>query len=426
MRIVMFYHSLVSDWNHGNAHFLRGIANELTQRGHDVRVFEPADSWSLKNLLRERGVSAIGAFRDAYPALQSTLYDPNELDLSRMLDGAGLVLVHAWNTPALVAQIGAYRARARGFSLLFHDTYYRSASVSTSGANDSGVNQHRPRFDLRYYDGVLAAGHALRDRYLEQSRTQRAWVWHEAADTRIFRPLGLAPACDDLIWVGSWGEGERSRQLQDLLLGPIAELELEACLYGERYPEEALTAIAAAGARYRGFVSNFDVPSVFARHKVTVHVPRLPAGETPSDDEAPRGIPSIRVFEALACGIPLVSAPWADEEGLFSAGEDYLVARDAAEMTKQLRAVINDRELADSIAAHGLATVRRRHTCAHRVDELFQICRELKGNTFDLAPSNTVRARRPGRPSRVNTPRLLRQELHVPVRRATRGGALPS
>ncbi len=50
MRVVMFYHSLASDWNHGNAHFLRGVARELGRRGHDVRVYEPLDGWSATNL----------------------------------------------------------------------------------------------------------------------------------------------------------------------------------------------------------------------------------------------------------------------------------------------------------------------------------------------------------------------------------------
>jgi len=36
MRVVMFYHSLVSDWNHGNAHFLRGVVTELLRREHEV------------------------------------------------------------------------------------------------------------------------------------------------------------------------------------------------------------------------------------------------------------------------------------------------------------------------------------------------------------------------------------------------------
>jgi len=43
MRFVIFTHSLVSDWNHGNAHFLRGIASELLSLGHELRIFEPED-----------------------------------------------------------------------------------------------------------------------------------------------------------------------------------------------------------------------------------------------------------------------------------------------------------------------------------------------------------------------------------------------
>jgi len=46
MRVVMFCHSLVSDWNHGNAHFLRGVCAELIARGHSVGVYEPRDAWS--------------------------------------------------------------------------------------------------------------------------------------------------------------------------------------------------------------------------------------------------------------------------------------------------------------------------------------------------------------------------------------------
>jgi spore maturation protein CgeB len=110
MRIVLFCHSLVSDWNHGNAHFLRGIAAELLGRGHDVQVFEPADAWSVQNLVADRGPDAIAAYRTAYPQLSSERYDPAALDLDRALDGADLVLVHEWNTHELVRAIGERRA----------------------------------------------------------------------------------------------------------------------------------------------------------------------------------------------------------------------------------------------------------------------------------------------------------------------------
>ena len=89
------------------------------------------------------------------------------------------------------------------------------------------------------------------------------------------------------------------------------------------------------------------------------------------------GIPTIRVFEALACGIPLVCAPWDDAEGLFRPGEDYLVAQDGDAMRAALRSVLNDPDRAATLAASGLETIRARHTCAHRVDELIAILADL-------------------------------------------------
>ena len=79
------------------------------------------------------------------------------------------------------------------------------------------------------------------------------------------------------------------------------------------------------------------------------------------------------MFEALACGIPLVSAPWEDAEGLFRTGEDFLVASDGEAMRRHVREVLNEPALAVSLATHGLATIRARHSCTHRVDELLAI-----------------------------------------------------
>src|SRR4051812_18633998 len=134
MRVVMFYHSLVSDWNHGNAHFLRGVVQELIDRGHDVRVLEPRDGWSRSNLLQDYGAAAIGAFERAYPGLRSELYEAATLDLDRVLSGADLVLVHEWNDHDLVARIGQHHAARGGSRLLFHDTHHRSVTDPSSMA----------------------------------------------------------------------------------------------------------------------------------------------------------------------------------------------------------------------------------------------------------------------------------------------------
>src|SRR3978361_159902 len=112
MKIVYFTHSLISCWNHGNAHFVRGVMGALISMGHDVAVYEPMDSWSRSNMFREPGEPALGAFNMAYPALSPRINLLNEDDpqaVDAALQGADIVLVHEWNKPALVAAIGQRR-----------------------------------------------------------------------------------------------------------------------------------------------------------------------------------------------------------------------------------------------------------------------------------------------------------------------------
>lgn len=363
MRFVMFYHSLVSDWNHGNAHFLRGIATELISRGHEVAVFEPKNGWSLRNLVAEHGQKPIRKFRAAYPGLESIAYELAALDLDQALDGADVVIAHEWNAPELVARIGAHRGRTSRYRLFFHDTHHRMVTAPESMA----------AYDLSHYDGVLAYGKVLQSLYETSGRVGRAWTWHEAADTRVFFPLPAEPTEGGLVWIGNWGDGERTEELAEFLIQPARTLRLKARIHGVRYPEEARRALSEAGLEYAGWLPNFEVPRVFAQHQFTLHIPRRPYVR------ALPGIPTIRPFEALACGIPLVCSPWEDAEGLFRPGRDFLTARNGAEMTRHLRALQHDPALRRELSRHGLETIRARHTCAHRVDELLNIVRTLDG-----------------------------------------------
>lgn len=361
MRIAMFYHSLVSDWNHGNAHFLRGVVRDLRSRGHEVTVYEPADSWSRRNLVAEHGEGALDEFCAAYPGMSSVIYEAAGVDFGAALDGVDLAVVHEWNDPALVAALGAARRARPGMRLLFHDTHHRA--VSEPGEME--------RYDLSGFDGALVFGGVLRELYLERGWAREAWTWHEAADTEVFRPRAGDAAADDLVWIGNWGGDERAAELHEFLLGPVRTLGLRATVYGVRYPAEARRALRGAGIHYGGWLANPRVPEVFASARVTVHVPRRPYVRTLP------GIPTIRVFEALACGIPLVCSPWEDREGLFTPGRNYLTAENGAAMCELLRFLLDNPEQAAAQAERGLMTIRRRHTCAHRVDELLGVCRSL-------------------------------------------------
>lgn len=365
MRFVFYTHSLVSDWNHGNAHFLRGVMRDLVRRGHAALALEPQNGWSRAHLVADQGADAVAGFARTFPDLATATYDDG-FDHEAALDGADVVIVHEWTDPALVARLGRARRQGGTFRLLFHDTHHRAV---TAGDDIGGL-------DLHDYDGVLAFGDALRERYLAAGWGRQVFTWHEAADDSVFRPLPAGEKDGDLIWIGNWGDGERGAELGEFLIDPVRNLRssglpLSAAVHGVRYPAQALARLRAADIAWRGWIANADVPAAFARHRVTVHVPRRPYVR------ALPGIPTIRMFEALACAIPLVSAPWDDTEGLFRPGTDYLVARDGDEMARHLAMILRAPDVAGEMAAAGLRTIAARHTCHHRVSELFEILARL-------------------------------------------------
>jgi spore maturation protein CgeB len=368
MRIVYFTHSLRSCWNHGNAHFLRGVLSELVARGHDVRVLEPKDSWSFANMVKDHGDEGVDAFRKAYPELRSRIYSRPEEGAAQAW-GADLVMVHEWNDPELVAAVGRLRARGGRFTLLFHDTHHRAVSAP----------EEMRAYELGHYDGVLAFGAALARVYEKWGWGDRVFIWHEAADTRRFGPPEVERERSGLVWIGNWGDGERSDDIVGYLLKPARDAGLPLDIYGVRYPESGKRTLREFGAHYHGWLANPAAPQVFARHLATVHVPRRFY-----TDVLP-GIPTIRVFEALACGIPLLSAPWDDCEHLFRVGEDFLMVRSGEEMTNALRDISNDAELRKEVIRSGLETIRNRHTCAHRVDELLRIAERLGAPVLESA-----------------------------------------
>jgi spore maturation protein CgeB len=378
MQIRLFAHSWISDWNHGNAHFLRGLARELVRMGHEVRCYEELGGWSLSNLEQEGEVAAraINGFHASYPELDVYFYRRDEglpAFLNHELAGADLVLIHEWNEPEVVQEILG-RKKRMGFRALFHDTHHRAYSNADQIL----------RFPLHLFDGVLAFGEAIRRIYADGFGVARAWTFHEAADVSVFHPLER-PQRNDVVWIGNWGDEERTGELMEFLVEPAGRLTAgniaaeeaavakRVLVHGVRYPREARETLRRSGIEYGGYLPNLDAPAVYAESRVALHVPRRQYANGLS------GVPTIRVFEVLACGIPLVCAPWSDTEGLFRAGEDYLVARDGREMSALLAELLQSESNRRTLAASGLETIRRHHTCRHRAEQLMEICGEITG-----------------------------------------------
>ena len=365
-QIRMFAHSWVSDWNHGNAHFLRGLARDLVQLGHNVCCYEELGAWSLSNLVNhenERAIDSIDQFRATFPMLDVRFYDRNnrfDEFLDDQLREADFVIIHEWNDPAIASAILA-RKEQFGFRALFHDTHHRAYTRAGEIL----------RFPLHLFDGVLAFGEPITRIYRDGFGIPQVWTFHEGADVQNFHPIEKEKNTD-VLWVGNWGDGERTRELMEFLVQPAAALPGRRFkVHGVRYPEDALQTLARAGIDYEGYLPNLCAPDAFARSCVALHVPRREYANGLS------GIPTIRVFEALACGMPLVCAPWSDEEHLFEPGEDYVVVPDGQAMTSELKRLLADDAARRQLGEAGLRTVRARHTCAHRAEQLQEICKEM-------------------------------------------------
>jgi spore maturation protein CgeB len=366
LKIRYFAHSWVSDWNHGNAHFLRGLARSLVRMGHQVRCYEQLGSWSLNNLVSQEGdraVDAIDDFRRLYPELDIYFYN-NDPSLPAMLEeqlrGADVVILHEWNDPYVVNAVLACKKKM-GFRALLHDTHHRAYTRAGEIL----------RFHLHLLDGVLAFGESIRRIYTEGFGVDRAWTFHEAADIERFKPLNLLKQ-NDVIWVGNWGDEERSRELSEFLIRPAAvEPRRRVVVHGVRYPGYALAQLADAGIEFRGYLPNLRSPAAYAESHLALHVPRQQYANGLS------GIPTIRVFETLACGAPLLCSPWSDIEGLFRPGQDYICAQDGRAMKAEIERLLRDDAAREQLAANGVATIRSRHTCDHRARQLTEICEDL-------------------------------------------------
>ena len=366
LNIALFCHSLVSDWNHGNAHFLRGLVRALGRMGHKVRCYEELGSWSLTNLMRsegERAIEAVDHFRRSYPDLDIRFYkstDNLKQFLHEELRETDVVLLHEWNHPLVVNSVLELKEKF-GFIALLHDSHHRAYTQAGEML----------KFHLHLVDGVLAFGEAIRRIYADGFGISRVWTFHEAADVDTFRPLDR-PRTIDVIWIGNWGDEERTRELQEFLIEPAAVLKgKKVVVHGVRYPQTALEKFRDAGIEYRGYLPNLFSPEAYAESAVTLHIPRQQYVNGLS------GIPTIRVFEALACGIPLVCSPWSDDEHLFHPGKDFVVVKDGKQMVAELQYLLRDPKARRQMGEHGLKTIRERHTCAHRAEQLISICEEI-------------------------------------------------
>jgi spore maturation protein CgeB len=269
-----------------------------------------------------------------------------------------VAVVHEWNDPRLVRLVGQL-GRTLGVRTLFHDTHYRVVLDA----------EWRAQLGLEQFDHILAYSPSVAERYRQLGYTHVS-VLHEAADTTVYAPRAVSKSTD-VVFVGNYGDGDRSDELEEYVFAPRRELpQLSYAVYGVRYPEDVLTRLAnGLDISYRGWLPNVEVPTVYSAARVVLHVPRRQYVELLP------GTPTIRVFEALASGACLISLPWRDTDRLFEVNRDYVVAHSPAEMRDLIDWLCRDDAARERLGQAGRATILARHTCGHRADQLLELLR---------------------------------------------------
>jgi len=319
MKIVFLNPSLST--GRSGARSLRGVIAELEERDHSAEVLNPTRP-------------------------------PASVDLAAVLGDADLVVVHESSPAALIERVCDHHRRHDGYRLLFHAT---DPSTPTDAA---GIDS---------FDGILAGRETIRQGYVEAGWQERAWTWHEAADTRIFHPQPAIEPDADVVLIGGWGDAARAAALRELLIHPARQLRLRGAIHGPTPPRPARLRLRLTGIHHCPPVADEAIPELFARHRLTVQIPSYPAAISP--------------FEALACGIPLISAPGGAADEALLPERDYLVARDRAETREAMQAVLELPEFALQLSQSGLEAIQTGHTCAHRAQELLAIDGDLSGAT---------------------------------------------
>ena len=335
--------SLRSAWGNGHATTYRALVRALLKRGHRVRFYERDRPWYADN--QDLPADLAPTLR-LYEGLES-LHDLYEDDIA-----AADVVVLGSFVPEGASVADWLLRTARGVTAFYDiDTPVTMAALREGGCDYLRAEQIAEfRLYLSFTGGPFLD--SLRSRY-----GARAEPLYCAVDAQRYAP-SRAPAQYDLGYLGTYS-ADRQPLLQQYLLD-IAE-----AWPGGRF--------AVAGPQYPG---NIEWPHnavriehlAPARHRTFYNAQRFTLNLTRADMIAAGWSPSVRLFEAAACGVPIISDVWPGIEAFFAPGEEILLAREPVQVLDWLRNTPESRRRALGVAAR--RRVLAEHTADHRAQTL--------------------------------------------------------
>ena len=345
MRIVIFGLSITSSWGNGHATTFRALARALHDRGHRIVFYERDVEWYASNRdMPEPPFCEVRLYSDWNEIRKSAISETNSADV---------VMVGSYcpDGLAIIEELGDSCVPVKTFYDI--DTPITVSQLREIGRTDYLRADQLPIFDIYF---SFTGGPMLRE--IESFGARVAVPLYCSFDPAEYRRFGVNKrfACD-LSYMGTYAP-DRQEKIDQLLCEPARQLATRKFIVaGPQYPKsikwpENVRRITHLNPRWHG--------RFYSSSRLTLNVTRrdmVRAGYSPS----------VRLFEAAACGATIISDNWPGLETFFTPGEQILLPTNSEDVVHILRDTTPE-EL-DRIGAQAQERVLAEHTSAKRAAE---------------------------------------------------------
>lgn len=345
LNIVIFGLSITSSWGNGHASTYRALIKALARRGHRVTFLERDQPWYREN-------------RDLPnpPYCRTRIYNSLADAAARfgpLIAEADLVVLGSYvpDAPALGDWITSEASGVTAFYDIDTPVTLSKLAQDNAGYINAALI---PRFDLYLSFTGGPALTVLEERY----GSPRARALYCSVDPAL-HAITTQPERWLLGYLGTYS-ADRQPQLESLLLDVARRLPSEKfVVVGAQYP--------STGIRWPANVERIEhLPP--AKHAQFYAAQRFTLNITRADMRALGYSPSVRLFEAAACGVPIITDPWPGIDEFFDPGREILIAENGAEVERIIRDT--DEQQRRGIAEAAFRRVGRQHTASKRAAQL--------------------------------------------------------
>jgi spore maturation protein CgeB len=351
LNIVILGLSVTSSWGNGHATTFRGLIRELDKKGHKVTFLERDVPWYASN-------------RDLpNPPFCKTILYSNLEELksqhSELITNADLIVVGSY-VPGGVA-VGEFVTTTANGVTAFYDI---DTPVTLAKLERGDFEYLCPELIPQYQLYLSFTGGPTLQKIEQQYGSPAARAFYCSFDTELYFPE-QANLKWDLGYLGTYSD-DRQPPLEKLMLNAAQKLsEQKFVVAGPQYPQNI---------QWNKNVERIEhLPP--SEHRKFYNSQRFAMNITRADMIKAGYSPSVRLFEAAACGTPIISDYWDGIDSIFEIDTEILISKSADDTIAYLTTISEEER--KFISERARQKVLNHHTAAHRASELETYYNEL-------------------------------------------------